>query len=572
MKESIFMFTFNPIQPFIEEARRAADLFTGSQILVELSRAAATAIQNAGGILIYPVNLAGDIPNKIVARIDGERVDYVANSATEALTLKWCDISNSAKRFLEEKNPKPDKLWVDIWERQTNSIWDVYWSSVVLEGRGFKESMALANQALESTKRSRAFANNDGNLETGFKDTLSGKRSALRTSDLDAREYWTVLSQNFRSSKLKQDGGERLDALGSIKRFSTIAKKPFASTSSIASSDFLTRLLSTDTGKEVLADYAKAVEKLGCFRVSSKSSIWPFDGDLLYPHLLTEKRLKSDYHLSSIAADDLRIAKEKLAQLIRGVGQPSPYYAVIVIDGDSMGEWVSACNTIEESQSISERLDKFSSAVKNSTDHKNGFFAQPIYNGGDDVMLMAPLSTAVSIAKKLADEFEKQTEGRSASAGIVICHHQSQLSFALKLVREAESTAKKIPGKSGVCVKVFKRSGAPYTAVSHWNDLGTKLDEFIDMFKNNILSSRFAYDVQDEGRTAAFMEQNAQKALLKRLVNRHKQEGQIDISNLVDTLSAWSIGLNWETNEPGLIKLSNWLVLARFIAQGGIEE
>ena len=40
MPDAVLIFTFSPIQSFIAEARRASDLYVGSQILVRLAKAA----------------------------------------------------------------------------------------------------------------------------------------------------------------------------------------------------------------------------------------------------------------------------------------------------------------------------------------------------------------------------------------------------------------------------------------------------------------------------------------------------------------------------------------------------
>lgn len=72
MSQGIFIFTFSPIQDFIQEARKTADLRAGSQILVELSKAVANTLAGQPGTtMIFPAETdQGDIPNKIVARIE----------------------------------------------------------------------------------------------------------------------------------------------------------------------------------------------------------------------------------------------------------------------------------------------------------------------------------------------------------------------------------------------------------------------------------------------------------------------------------------------------------------------
>ncbi|MGB9587387.1 MAG: type III-B CRISPR-associated protein Cas10/Cmr2, partial [Armatimonadota bacterium] len=94
MSEAILIFTFSPVQQFISETRRTADLFTGSRILRELARSAGEAI----GIdsLIYPRKLQADVPNKLVARVPWEQTKQIAERAREALLDKWREIAKEA--------------------------------------------------------------------------------------------------------------------------------------------------------------------------------------------------------------------------------------------------------------------------------------------------------------------------------------------------------------------------------------------------------------------------------------------------------------------------------------------
>jgi CRISPR-associated protein Cmr2 len=66
MNSAVLVFSLGPVQSFIAEARRAADLFTGSTILSELAKAAAQAIGT--GKLVYPASVEDvNVPNVLVA-------------------------------------------------------------------------------------------------------------------------------------------------------------------------------------------------------------------------------------------------------------------------------------------------------------------------------------------------------------------------------------------------------------------------------------------------------------------------------------------------------------------------
>jgi CRISPR-associated protein Cmr2 len=256
------------------------------------------------------------------------------------------------------------------------------------------------------------------------------------------------------------------------------------------------------------------------------------------------------------------------------LGEPSPYYAVIKLDGDDMGKRIRACKTQEEHEKFSERLSRFADEAKNIADQAQ-YHARIIYNGGDDVLAMASLSKAVEFAKALADEFSKIVgNGATASAGIVITHHLAPLSNALKQVRKAEEKAKE-SGKNALCVTVLRRSGETLQMVSEWNQV-ENFPTFVNLFEGKELSSKLPYDIA-QASYALPKASELSAAEIKRLVQRHS-EPKIEerdtaerqklktqwIKEKADALHAWSARL-----PRGVEELANWLSLARFVSQGG---
>ena len=198
MSESLFIFTFSPVQPFIAEARRADDMYTASQILGAISLHGCVSIKDKGGNLIFPSQISGDIPNRIVAVIPSDQVKVIAQAAEQALLTRWGAIAKLAHDELCKYPPKPDQCWKEIWDRQIQSLWEIYWAAVPLQA-DFKASMKLAQAALDSAKRTRQF---NASEESGPKDTLSGKRSALHTAGTSPAEYWKQLASHIRNSRL----------------------------------------------------------------------------------------------------------------------------------------------------------------------------------------------------------------------------------------------------------------------------------------------------------------------------------------------------------------------------------
>ncbi len=573
MSKGIFIFTFSPIQDFIQEARKTADLRAGSQILVELSKAVANTLAGQPGTtMIFPAETdRGDIPNKIVARIEPyDQCREIADTLKRAFDIRWGEISNEAKviaRFRE------DPLWSKIWERQVLHYWETYWAAARIEAEGddgFRSAVLRANQTLEANKRLRCF---DGALdESGYKDTLGGIRSALRTSTMDARQYWVELSRHYGAIKVRQ--GERLDALGTVKRFSRIAKAGFPSTSDVASADFLARVRASDA----YGDYKQCLV--------DNTIIEPdivVDGDLLYLSCITQEYLRKNL---GIELDQERIGRVQTAlrRLYKEAKEsPSTYYAIVAIDGDSMGERVNGFS-LEEALDFSAKLDEFTAFVRKpgGMDPAEDLFMQNshaalVYCGGDDVLALVPLANAVEYARLICKRFNQLTGG-TASAGISIQHHQSQLSISLQDAFKAEHTAKQVIQlaetaelkKDAVCIAVKKRSGAPYQVVCRWQDLQTNLSQAVVMFRGDV-STKLAYGISEEAALTPGLKFGPQQALIRRLVHRHKLKKDFDEKGFTALLAGWMQSMRYRRPEniSPMQNLAKWLILARFISQGG---
>jgi len=475
MTPSIFIFTFSPIQSFISEARRAADLYTGSQVLVELAKAVAVAIGKER--LIYPAldekgDLPQDIPNKLVAKIPWDVCETIAAEARAALLMSWRKLAEDArKEFLAKTGLSFD---MDIWNRQTGEdyLWETYWCAAQITDDNYKAAYEQAEQGMAALKFSRPFRQFQ---EPGFKDTLSGRREALHPVGQDGQKYWldvgnikTITPITIRPSTDTRPR-ERLDAIGVIKRFhpqlseKTVSPfRGFPSTSSMAAWVFLecARKFAKDALEKHRAQ-VKAILSHPKYEVRLGDPDWPFDGDLLYLETLRPKRMESDYG-QSFNDEQLKPARQSLQKLYDALKEqrkllektgdehahtihtcPSTYYAIIVLDGDGMGEYLRLLDE-DGHRRFSGSLRFFAKAVPGIAEKH---LARVIYNGGDDVLAFAPLDTAIPFAHALANSFQEHT-ARTASAGIAFAHHLAPFSAALEAAGQAEHWAKRMPAKT----------------------------------------------------------------------------------------------------------------------------
>lgn len=602
MTPSIFIFTFSPIQSFISEARRAADLYTGSQVLVKLAKAAALAIGKER--LIYPAldengELPQDIPNKLVAKVSWEDCETIAADARAALQERWRLLAEEARQEFLIKTGLPFDM--DIWNRQTGEayLWETYWCAAQIENDDYKAAYQQAEQGMAALKFTRPFRQFP---EPGFKDTLSGRREALHPAGQDGREYWLAVGKIDPITPIKirpstkdrqperERPRERLDAIGVIKRFhpelserKVLPFRGFPSTSSMAAWTFLecAREFAGDALKAHRAQ-VKALLPDKKYEVRLTDPDWPFDGDLLYPETLRPRRMESDYG-QSFNDEQLKPARKSLQDVYDALKtrrkalektgderaysihiRPSTYYAVLALDGDSMGEHLRLLDE-EGHRRFSASLRRFAESVPRiAKKHR----ARVIYNGGDDVLAFAPLDTAIPFAQALADSFQENT-ARTASAGIAIAHHLAPLSAALEAAGQAEHWAKQMPCKNALAVFALRRSGEDLRARSGWDEIAP-FKELVEAFERDTLSARLPYDV---ARSAYALPKadDMLEAELRRLLKRHWQGKKEERDPQAQRMSLALRG--WAASFPAdqAMQLSAWLALARFVAKGGRE-
>src|SRR4051794_31631303 len=137
----ILVIALGPIQDFIAAARRCRDLWFGSWLLSELSKAAALAVANVEGAeLVFPSPLADlalgsetSVANKIVLRIpDGISAADVAERGRAAMQERLRAIRDRA--FQQIKNPG-DLFLRETAEAQVGDLIEYVWASAA-EGPG----------------------------------------------------------------------------------------------------------------------------------------------------------------------------------------------------------------------------------------------------------------------------------------------------------------------------------------------------------------------------------------------------------------------------------------------------
>ena len=119
-----------PVQEFIAAARRTRDLWFGSYLLSEISRAVAKAVVKEGGTLIFPASSeAENVANIILAELLTGEPRSVAAAAKNAAQRQWHEFAEEAMREAS------GAIRRDIWTDQVEDVIEFYAAWMPQTGR-----------------------------------------------------------------------------------------------------------------------------------------------------------------------------------------------------------------------------------------------------------------------------------------------------------------------------------------------------------------------------------------------------------------------------------------------------
>lgn len=526
--------SIGPVQDFIASARRSRDLWFGSWLLSELSKAAAKAIGEQN--LIFPNASADDLKpnspfnvvNKILAEVPEHPVN-VSNKVKAAIDERLEIIRNEAF-----KKVSPNYFLSDIAEKQVSDLVEFFWTAVDRTDN-YENDRDKAEKLFNARKATRDFKPVTWG-DNVPKSSLDGQRESVLKEEL----YEEVQDGKISKQKLRTDygvkEGERLCGVGLLKRHGNrFGDDSFFSTSHVASLPLLEQL----SDKVAVDNYIKRLKEIGMKdsdfnKVPLPVNIKPHPAfGRNNGHLLFEERL-NDYFDAKIQKRELNSAKEALQDFLKTALKgktPLPYYALILADGDFMGKAIDKQRTKELHKNLSAKLSEFAGKVREIIeDEKQGSL---IYSGGDDVLAFVGLHKVLEYADKLQDKFYKSLKdfkydgekSPTLSVGIAVVHHLEPLEDALDLVRKAEKAAKSVDGKNALAVVVDKRSGASRIAKGTWGTLNKRLETFINWHCKNSIPDGAAYELRDLAIRLEIPE-NAPKSLRDNLTDAKEKEAK----------------------------------------------
>ncbi|MCP5535441.1 MAG: type III-B CRISPR-associated protein Cas10/Cmr2 [Akkermansiaceae bacterium] len=601
--QTLLLFSIGPVQDFIAAARTTRDLWSGSYLLSTLIASALGKIQHdhETAAVVFPhiadqplVNgtpkstnngdisafLTPTLPNRLLAILP-ESVDAAAyakelkNAVRDKLQTIATDVANGLNNNLKAGASFHKDNFISQAERLLEVQWQTLPVTSAEDAYAFANSLP-ANEEFDPCKHVSASSSLDelwgplnasiswlqdgakslrsfnawrkGRWESGnkfFKDTLNGKEEVVFvvSNQLDKNQVKELAGQ----LKLNKEGGlkkgEMLGASSVIKRFWDV------------------------------------------FHLAPKLNLTP--DDLRSKHPMPNTHRIAKYDNKKDGGNEEGAESDK-------------YFAIIAMDGDEMGKWISGqkfdrAMSPDDHREFSDILNEFS--VNQAAGLVEDSVGKLIYSGGDDVLAMVPAGYALDCALDLKDAFISAFKGKNAekykemnaSIGIAIAHYKAPLQDVVKAAQAAEKRAKCSPdqgghGRGAVAITIYKRSGEILEWGSRWDNTGISLlGSLLKDLKGKKLKTRFPHKLEaqltpylPQSESIATDENFAQHfsdILEKEVAHTLKRNegGALGETKLEHFTDYWN-GINTEDFTEKLKRFINLLRTAAWMARGYDEK
>lgn len=627
-----FHLTLGPVQGFVSQARRTRDFWAGSFLLSWMAGVAMHAVQRQGGRIEFPEPdaaflsamtgeckgeewpIQGSLPNRFKAL--GARVgqDFSPGRVVQELEKAWQALADQVWQAdleapLQSMGEAQYRMTHEIWQRQVQSFWETSW---VITGD------ASAADLLDRRKNWRSHWPAEEGGVTCMMMAAQQELSGTLSPSADAlRAFWEPLRRQLRSGEIDLREGEVLSALAFIKRrfvrhfpvyrcqlgegegTSVLLKgwelpTSVPSVMHLAAAPWLMRQLEAakeeqslrlalesqlERGRDALG-LPESASSLPGLRQAFEQTGLPDELVGVDPSIFFSQVLDNPGRFPDV--DTLRLQSGLNALRFESrLGEPAPFYAILLMDGDSLGSQLADAS---KQQPISRALNRFTRAVPALIEKHQGFL---VYAGGDDVLALLPVTSALSCAARLRECYaacftdEAQAGGvaltTSLSGAVLFSHIKRPLTGVLQDAhRLLDEIAKEQTGRDALAVRVWQPGGIHLTWSQPWEvaleqstsgtaglvmtSLASRLREQDDarftnkfLFKVMALAERLPLAVDDDGGNELLHSLVRAELLHSGLqLSRHGDAGLDDtgLDQLVDTMLHQALPVIRQAEQP----------------------
>ena len=418
--------SIGPVQAFVSQSRRTRDLWGSSFLLAFLTAHAMRGAEQAGGRIAQPVvdgdalyawvcgdrrgrpPRIGTVPNHFVVEVSGA-AGPIAKAAEQALGEAWMTVCRSVwERFVAHACPT-GRGTDAIWKRQIESFWDVTWTA----GPGNDGARLMARRKQWRTHRP---PDEPGDKCTVMHDLqeISGHVGVAHRAR--QKEFWMQVGSRLGSLDLQ--AGERLCAIALVKRLFPkqevcgaalgwpVDASHWRSTVSIGALPWIREVM--EAVPQQAREYAQVVSRHvpDVFmerppstgrNVETAGAFARLDANYLHCDFVASERR------CPLSADATQADRDELGALLkkiydaetedgRRLGPPPAFYALLLADGDRMGDLVGRLDGLSVSRALASFTGKVTGIVE-------GHHGVTVYAGGDDVLAMLPAAGALQCAE-----------------------------------------------------------------------------------------------------------------------------------------------------------------------------
>ncbi len=523
--ERILDFTIAPVQGFVGQARRTRDFWAGSYLISYLTAHAINAVLQAGPCL------PGQTPEQNANRIIFPHIDddpllaaVMGRATPQSGSDEGARIASLPNRFSAECHDPVSagkaaaQAVQSAWQSLALEVWKTVCNRL---RRSFRYSELLPELACQDSLPPTWSRQIENHWELYW---VAG----AGPSGVDQRKNWRQMHMFDETGEVCTMCGERVIAFGAeLPRWQ--ARQIWHGAGGV---------IESINGESGSGGWALALDPDQKERLCAVCMV-----KRLFPYIAQEA-IGWPVPVSFPSTHDLACRPGEKASSDSG-DLAFPYYAILFMDGDSMGKHLSS--NPERTGQISRAISGFSRAVPQIVERE--YHGKVVYAGGDDVLALLPVDEALNCAVRLRRMFVESSKlaevPMTISAAILCVHVKSPLQAALATAHQLlDDVAKEGIGRDAFVIEVRKRGGSPLVVAKPWEDNSrcgavNRKDrqtwaERIDELSGQIFGS------EDEGYSSRFLYSAAE--LLEpfaRSVKEHGVEGPaFEAADMIPVLAA----------------------------------